>query len=114
MSEAGPAVSTRALVTLPPRVRAGEPFEVRTLVAHPMETGHRADGLGRTVPRRIIRRFTCRLDGRVVFGAELHPAVAANPYLAFDLVVQAGGRLDFVWEGDEGFLHTHSVELRLA
>jgi sulfur-oxidizing protein SoxZ len=107
-------VSTRALVTLPPRIRPGQPFEVRTLIAHPMETGHRADGAGSTVPRRIIRRFTCRLDGRTVFGAELHPAIAANPYLAFDLVAQAGGRLDFTWEGDEGFAHTESVELRVG
>ncbi len=107
-------MSTRALVTLPPRIRPGQPFEVRTLIAHPMETGHRADGAGSTVPRRIIRRFTCRLDGRTVFGAELHPAIAANPYLAFDLVAQAGGRLDFTWEGDEGFAHTESVELRVG
>lgn len=107
-------MSTRALVTLPPRIRPGQPFEVRTLIAHPMETGHRADGAGSTVPRRIIRRFTCRLDGRTVFGAELHPAIAANPYLAFDLVTQAGGRLDFTWEGDEGFAHTESVELRVG
>jgi sulfur-oxidizing protein SoxZ len=106
-------VSTRALVTLPPRIRAGEPFEVRTLIAHPMESGHRADGAGGTVPRRIIRRFTCRLDGRLVFSAELHPAIAANPSLAFDLVAQAGGRLDFTWEGDEGFAHAQSVDIRV-
>jgi sulfur-oxidizing protein SoxZ len=107
-------MSTRALVTLPPRVRAGEPFEIRTLIAHPMETGHGADGAGGTVPRRIIRRFTCRLDGRTVFSAELHPAIAANPYLAFDLVAQASGRLEFTWEGDEGFVHGERAELRVG
>lgn len=84
------------------------------MVEHPMESGHRADGAGGTVPRRIIRRFTCRLDGRVVFAAELHPAIAANPYLAFELVVQDGGRLDFTWEGDAGFAHAESLMLRLA
>jgi sulfur-oxidizing protein SoxZ len=105
---------SRALVSVPPRVRPGEPFEVRTMVEHPMESGHRADGAGGTVPRRIIRRFNCRLDGRVVFAAELHPAIAANPYLAFELVVQASGRLDFTWEGDAGFVHAESVMLRLA
>jgi len=99
---------------VPARVRAGEPFEVRTLVSHPMETGHRADGAGGTIPRRIIRRFGCRLDGRLVFSAELHAAIAANPYLAFDLVAQASGRLEFTWEGDEGFVHRESVELRVG
>ena len=107
-------MSTRALVTVPPRIRAGEPFEIRTLIAHPMETGHRADGAGGTIPRRIIERFTCRLNGRIVFSAALHPAIAANPYLAFDVVAQTGGRLDLIWEGDEGFLHTESVELRIG
>ena len=72
-------MSTRALITVPPVVRPGEVIEIRTLIAHPMETGHRADSNGQVVPRRIIRRFSCRLDGQVVFSAELHPAIAANP-----------------------------------
>lgn len=106
-------MSVRARVTVPARIRAGEPFEVRTLIAHPMESGHRADGAGGTVPRRIIRRLTCRLDGRLVFGAELHPSIAANPYVAFDMVAAASGRLELVWEGDEGFRHDETVELRV-
>ncbi|MEN9418027.1 MAG: thiosulfate oxidation carrier complex protein SoxZ [Pseudomonadota bacterium] len=104
----------RALVSVPPRVRPGVAFEVRTMLEHPMESGHRADGAGGTVPRRIVRRFTCRLDGQVVFAAELHPAIAANPYIAFELVAQTSGRLDFNWEGDEGFVHAESAVLRVA
>ncbi|MFM7704881.1 MAG: thiosulfate oxidation carrier complex protein SoxZ [Rubrivivax sp.] len=108
-------MSTRALVHLPARVRPGEHFEVRTLISHPMETGHRADGAGGTVPRRIVRHFRCRLDGRLVFSADLHPAIAANPYLAFELVAPAAGaRLECSWEGDEGFVHLESIELRVG
>lgn len=105
---------TRALVTVPAQVRRGEVFEVRTLVAHPMETGQRADGNGGTVPRQIITRFTCRLDGRTVFAADLHAAIAANPYLAFFLRATASGTLSFTWEGDAGFSHTETAALRVT
>ncbi|MCW5634820.1 MAG: thiosulfate oxidation carrier complex protein SoxZ [Rubrivivax sp.] len=113
---AGPAAparpAVRALVTLPPVVRPGEPFEVRTLVAHPMETGHRADAQGVRVPRDIVRRIEGRLDGELVFAADLHAAIAANPYIAFPLVVQAEGTLVVAWAGDRGFAHSVSVAIK--
>lgn len=107
-------MSTRAIITLPPAVRAGEVIEIRTLIAHPMETGHRADSQGQVVPRRIIRRFSCRLDGQPVFAADLHPAMAANPLIGFPLRAQRSGSLEFVWEGDEGFSHAQTVALRVT
>ncbi|MFY8084898.1 MAG: thiosulfate oxidation carrier complex protein SoxZ [Rubrivivax sp.] len=107
-------MGTRAIVTVPPVARAGQVIEVRTLIAHPMETGHRADSNGQVVPRRIIRRFSCRLDGQLVFSAQLHPAIAANPLVAFALRAQASGTLEFLWEGDEGFSHRQTAALRVA
>jgi sulfur-oxidizing protein SoxZ len=107
-------MSVRALITVPPAARRGEVIEIRTLIAHPMETGHRADSLGQVVPRRIIRRFSCKLDGQLVFSADLHPAIAANPLIAFALRAQASGTLEFRWEGDEGFAHTQTATLRVT
>jgi sulfur-oxidizing protein SoxZ len=107
-------MTVRALITIPPVVRPGEVIEIRTLIAHPMESGHRADGQGGVVPRRILRRFTCRLDGHPVFSAELHAAVAANPLIAFPLRVQMSGTLECRWEGDDGFSHTQTAALRVA
>ncbi len=113
---AGPSLvraAARALVTLVPAApRRGEPFEVRALVAHPMETGLRVDALGNKVPRDIVRRVEARLDGELVFAADLHPAVAANPYCAFPLVVQGDGALIVSWVGDRGFAHSVSVALK--
>ena len=109
-----PLVAPRALVTLsPPTPRRGEPFEVRALVAHPMETGHRVDALGNRVPRDIVRRIECRLDGELVFAVDLHPAIAANPYMVFPLLAQAEGTLVVSWSGDRGFAHSVSVPLEL-
>ncbi len=67
---------TRALINVPGRARAGEVIEIKTLIAHPMETGYRVGPEGRLLPRDIIRRFACAYDGEVIFSAELHPAVA--------------------------------------
>lgn len=104
----------RAMVTVPARARRGEIIEIRTLIAHPMETGVRLDADGRTVPRDIITRFECRYDDELVFAADLYPAVSANPYLAFHTVAGASGRLTFRWEGDNGFSHVESVDLVVA
>jgi sulfur-oxidizing protein SoxZ len=81
-------MATRALVHLPKVLRRGEPFEVRTTLAHAMETGYRRDGDGNMLPRDIVRRLEVRLGGETVFAADLHPAIAANPYVAFPLLLQ--------------------------
>jgi sulfur-oxidizing protein SoxZ len=78
------------------------------MIGHPMETGHRRDSGGVRVLRNIVTRFECRLDGRVVFAADLYPATAANPYLAFWLRAQRSGSLEFRWQGDNGFVHSES------
>lgn len=104
----------RALVHVPPTARKGEVVEVRTLIAHPMETGYRAGADGRTLPRDIIRRFTCRYSGELVFSADLYPAISANPYLAFSVTAEASGTLAFTWEGDNGFAHTESATITVS
>lgn len=105
---------SRAIVTVPASARRGEVIEIRTLVAHPMETGHRADSDGRRIPRDILRRFSCRYNGELVFEAELHAAIAANPLIAFHTVATVSGRLEFTWEGDNGFVKTESATIQVT
>lgn len=104
-------MSKRALIHLPATVRRGEVILVRALVAHPMETGHRVDSGGHRLPRDIIRRVEARLDGALVFAADLHPAIAANPYLVFPLRVTGDGTLTVDWSGDRDFAHRERVEI---
>jgi sulfur-oxidizing protein SoxZ len=106
-------MATRALITVPP-AKAGEIIEIRTTIAHPMETGLRPDDSGKVLPRNIITRFECRLDGVSVFKTEMYPAVAANPYVAFSLRAEKSGTLTLLWEGDESFRHTENVPLLVA
>lgn len=107
-------MTVRALVQMPKTVRRGEVFEVRTLLAHPMETGYRRDSDGRMLPRDIVRTMEVRLAGERVFAADLHPAIAANPFVAFTLVARASGPLEIRWRGDNGFAHTETLQLVVA
>ena len=87
---------------------------MRATLGHPMETGYRPGADGRVLPRDIVRRFTCRYDGDTVLEAALHPAIAANPYIAFHLRATASGTLEFEWQGDNGFHHVERRMLQVA
>lgn len=104
----------RTLIHVPASVLRGEVIEIRTLIAHPMETGFRVGADGQRVPRDLLRRLACRYNGELVFSAELHAAVAANPYVAFHLVVGDSGTLIFTWEGDQGFAQTETVPISVT
>ena len=104
----------RALIKLPDTATPGEVIEIRALIQHPMETGYRPGPNGTILPRDIIRRFTCAYDGEVIFTAELHPAIAANPFMSFTTVATRTGPVTFTWEGDNGFSQTESATLTVA
>ncbi len=108
----------RALITCPKTAQRGEIIEIRTLIAHPMETGYRPGPDGAILPRNLIRRLSCRyFDGKEdveIFSAELFPAVAANPFISFFTIATASGTLRFSWSGDNGFTQTESVALTVT
>ena len=100
-----------ALINVPARARRGEIVEIKTLISHSMETGYRRSQLGAPIPRDIIRLFLCTYNGTEVFRAELHPAIAANPFIAFSTVATDSGTLAFHWTGDNGFSVTESAAI---
>ena len=104
----------RALITMPATAKKGEIVEIRTLIAHPMETGYRRGDDGSLLPRNLIRRFTCVYDGETVFAAELHAAIAANPLISFSTVATVSGTLSFTWDGDNGFAQTERAAITVT
>ena len=102
------------LINVPERARRGEIIEIKTLVSHPMETGYRRTQLGATIPRDIIRSFVCTYNGAEIFRAELHPAIAANPFITFTTVATESGTLTFQWTGDNGFSVTQSATITVG
>ena len=101
----------RVRVTVPERARRGEVITIRALAQHSMETGFRHNQHGDRIPRDIIRTFVCTYNGEEVFRAELHPAAAANPLIAFTTVATESGTLEFRWTGDDGYAASHSARI---
>lgn len=94
-----------ARVIVPERARRGEIVEIRALISHPMETGFRRDAVGDAIARNVLTRFSCRYDGEEVFAWDLHPGVAANPFIAFHTVATRTGDVELTWTGMNGFEH---------
>lgn len=108
----------RTLINVPPSSKRGDVIEIRALLQHPMETGYRPGADGKTLPRDIVRRFSCRYnDGtgdELIVSADTFPAIAANPYFSFYTVATGSGTLTFTWEGDNGFAQTETVMLKVG
>jgi sulfur-oxidizing protein SoxZ len=102
-----------AMIHVPASAKRGEVIQIKTLISHVMETGYRRTSLGAVIPRNILRLFVCTYNGEEVFRAELYPAIAANPYLAFNTIATESGTIVFTWSGDNGFSATESVAIKV-
>ncbi len=107
-------VTSMPRVQVPNSVPKGEIFQVKALISHQMETGLRHDDEGNVIPRKIINKFVCRYNSIDVFIADLHEAIAANPYLEFYLRATESGRLEFVWQEDGGGVYSLAHQLVVA
>jgi sulfur-oxidizing protein SoxZ len=105
---------TKPRIRVPSHASKGEIIEIKTLISHPMETGYRRDTSGQLIPRQIIHTFVCTYNGEEVFRADWHPAVAANPYLAFYTVATESGQLRFEWVDDAGTVYSAEAEITVV
>ncbi len=101
----------RVLVNVPKRVKKGEPFDVKLLISHPMESGQRRDQMGQPIPRDIINSFVCTYNDEEVLHAELFPAIAANPFLSFSVTVEESGTLAMTFTDDHGVVQTETASI---
>lgn len=103
-----------ARIRLPQNIKKGDVVEVKTLVTHTMESGQRRDSAGKVIPRKILNKFTCSYNGQEVFKADLAPAIAANPYIAFFITANESGSLDFAWTDDDGSVIKESTKITVG
>ncbi|HUI96096.1 MAG TPA: thiosulfate oxidation carrier complex protein SoxZ [Xanthobacteraceae bacterium] len=101
----------RPLINVPQKAKRGDIIEIKTLISHIMETGFRHDNVGQPIPRNIITSFVARYNGEEIFSADLHPAIAANPFISFFTLATDSGTIDFEWSGDNGFHETASAKI---
>jgi sulfur-oxidizing protein SoxZ len=102
---------TRALINAPAKATRGAVIEIKTLISHVMETGFRFTSTGQSVPRDIVTTFTATYNGEEIFRAQLHPAIAANPYISFHTVATESGTIELRWTGDNGYSATEQVRI---
>ena len=99
---------------VPATAKRGDIVEIRTLVSHPMETGYRRDTAGKPLPRDTLTALSCTYGDEEVFRAELHPAIAANPYIAFTLRAERSGLVKVTWEKDSVVVAEASAALEVV
>lgn len=103
-----------ARVQVPAAVRPGQPFEVKIIIRHSMETGFRLTDDGVKVPRNLVRELLCRLNGEPVFRAEPGSGISANPMFGFWLTVRGPGELVFDWVDDAGERGSARAQIQIA
>jgi len=102
-------------VKVPKSAKKGDVIQVKTLFSHKMETGLRKDKkTGKLIPRKIINKFECLFNGKEVFSADIHPAVAANPYFAFSCRAEETGEFTFKWTEDGGKVISASRKMKVS
>jgi sulfur-oxidizing protein SoxZ len=88
------------------RIRAqvsGDKAIVRVLMSHTMESGHRKDTSGKTVPAWFIQEVTAKHNGATVLTAEWGPGVSKNPFLQFAIKgAKAGDKIAISWKDSKG------------
>lgn len=82
--------------------KKGDLVEVKALVSHVMESGQRKDSTGKAIPRKILNKFVCTVNGKEVFSADFEPAISANPYIQFKFKAQESGPVILTWTDDDG------------
>jgi len=91
-----------ARIITPNNIKSNEPFEVRILIQHPMETGYRVDMMGSLIAKNVIKNLQVKFRDDVVFKASLGTGISANPSLQFWMKVGQPGLLRMEWEDDLG------------
>ncbi len=107
-------MATKPRVKVPKTAAVGEVITIKTLITHKMESGVRRDSDGNVIPRMIINRFTTEFNGQLVFEADMHGAISANPYMEFSAKVEESGTFTFTWVDDEGTVYTTERNIAIA
>lgn len=101
-------------LAVPSSAAAGEIVEIKALIRHAMESGHRRGSRGEVIERDIITRFECRYDGVLVFAADYHPGIAANPLITFFVRAEKSGELEFEWTDQHGQSWSDTAPLKVT
>ncbi len=101
-------------IAAPATAQKGDTIELKALIQHKMESGYRLDERGEVIPQKIITLFECLLDDSIIFSANFHRGVAANPFINFHMVATHSGTLRFRWIEETGLVFSKTVDLTVS
>lgn len=108
-------MAAKPRVKVPKTAAVGDIIKIKTLISHKMESGQRKDKeTGELIPRKIINKFTCEFNGKVVFSCDIEPAISANPYFEFSVKVDESGTFKFSWIDDDGTVTELEKEIAVS
>lgn len=93
------------------RTKRKEGFiQIRTLIAHPMETGRNRDKkTGELIATHFIQELTVQHNGKVVASVEMGAGISKDPYFAFMIKGgNPGDKITISWKDNLG--NTESAE----
>lgn len=94
--------------------KVGEVINIKALISHLMESGQRKGSDGNLIPRSIINRFTCDVNGENVIDVAIEPAVSTNPYFEFEARIDADSDVVFTWYDDDASVYTNTQQVAIA
>ncbi len=109
-----PIPGRNARLIVPPLVHAGEEFQVRLLIQHPMETGFRRDVRGDLIEANLLESLSLDFEGQPVFTARSMNALTANPFLAFVVAIKKSGGFNARWRDQRGNAGSISASVRVV
>eukprot|EP01155_Anaeramoeba_flamelloides_P012388 Anaeramoba_flamelloidesa331742_8.p1 GENE.a331742_8~~a331742_8.p1 ORF type:complete len:103 (+),score=18.09 a331742_8:32-340(+) len=87
--------------------------DVKMMAKHIMETGQRKDKAGNIIPALFLSEIEVKHGDKVVFAANLGPAVSKNPYFSFSFAGGAAGdTLEVNWKENTGKSGTETADIR--
>jgi sulfur-oxidizing protein SoxZ len=77
--------------------------EVRILMNHPMETGHRKNDSGDLIPAHFIQMVSVTVNRKTVLEAEWGTGISKDPYLTMRLRnTSLGDKISVTWHDNRG------------
>lgn len=107
-------IDARPRVRVPRSARVDEIVQIRTLINHPMENGHRIGADGTVLPRHIVNRFVCTFNSQTVIEIDIEPSLSADPYIEFEARVPESGTFQFAWFDDNGDMYQASGDIEVS
>jgi sulfur-oxidizing protein SoxZ len=99
---------------MPSTAKKGAIIEIRAIAQHDMESGFRYTESGKSIPRDIIRTFTCMYNDVEVFKADFYSGIGANPLIIFTTIATESGTLQFKWLGDDGYEAVNQARITVS